>query len=120
MALKLGSPINLTCVISQSPDQLQFIFWYRDDRMINYDINEQRGKIVMSKMNYSSYSSSKQALGVASTGGGGGGATDIITSNLQIFNSKLSDSGNYTCQPSGARSTSIYVHVLEGKFIYLI
>lgn len=63
--------------------------------MINYDIsNEQRGKIVMSKLAH------KQ---------------DTVTSNLQIYSSKLSDSGNYTCMPSGARPTSIYVHVLEGE-----
>lgn len=95
MAVKLGAPINLTCVISQSPDQLQFIFWYRDDRMINYDINAQRGKIVVSKL-------AQKA--------------DSISSNLQIFSSQLSDSGNYTCMPSGARPMSIQVHVLEGKF----
>lgn len=93
LAVKLGAAINLTCVISQSPDQLQFIFWYRDQQMINYSLNE-RGKIVMAK------ASQKQ---------------DTITSNLQIFSSRLSDSANYTCMPSGARPTSVYVHVLEGK-----
>lgn len=94
MAVKVGNAINLTCVISQSADQLQFVFWYRDSRMINYDMNE-RGKIVMSK---------------------GGKKEDTITSNLQIFSSKQSDSGNYTCLPSGARPVSIHVHVLEGKY----
>lgn len=95
LAVKLGAPINLTCAISQSPDQLQFVFWYRDARMINYDISqEKRGKIVMSKVAHK---------------------PDTITSNLQIYQSRLADSGNYTCTPSGAMSTSIYVHVLEGK-----
>lgn len=93
MAVKLGSAINLTCVISQSPDQLQFVFWYRDQRMINYDINE-RGKIVMSKL---------------------ANKPDTIISNLQILNSRLADSGNYTCMPSGARPMAIQVHVVEGK-----
>lgn len=96
LAVKLGAPINLTCVISQSADQFQFIFWYRDERMINYDIaNEARGKIVVSKL--------------------ASNRLDSLTSSLQIFQSKLSDSGNYTCAPSGARSTSIYVHILEGE-----
>lgn len=105
MAVKLGSAINLTCVISQSADQLQFVFWYRDNRMINYDMNE-RGKIVMSK------GSGQKQLGQLQQQAHG----DTITSNLQIFSSKLSDSGNYTCLPSGARPVSIYVHVLEGKY----
>lgn len=100
MAVKLNGPINLTCVISQSPDQLQFIFWYRNQRMINYDITEQRGKIVMSKGATSGWRSQQQ---------------DVITSNLQIYNAQPSDAGNYTCQPSGARPTSILVHVLDGK-----
>lgn len=91
--VKLGSSLNLVCVISQSADELQYIFWYKDERMINYDI-EARGKILMSKL------ANKQ---------------DTITSNLQIFNAKLSDSGNYSCQPSGAKTASINVHILEGK-----
>lgn len=103
MAVKVGNAINLTCVISQSTDQLQFVFWYRDNRMINYDMNE-RGKIVMSKG------------GGGSGSGSGGKKEDTITSNLQIFSSKQSDSGNYTCLPSGARPVSIHVHVLEGKY----
>lgn len=104
MAVKQGNAINLTCVISQSADQLQFVFWYRDNRMINYDMNE-RGKIVMSKGSSQKQQQQQQQP-----------HSDIITSNLQIFSSKLSDSGNYTCLPSGARPVSIYVHVLEGKY----
>lgn len=95
LAVRLGAPINLTCVISQSPDQLQFVFWYRNERMINYDLDqERRGKIVMSKM---------------------GQRPDTILSNLQIFRSKATDSANYTCAPSGARAGWIQVHVVEGK-----
>ena len=103
LAVKLGSLINLTCVISHTADQLQFIFWYRNERMINYDIsNEKRGKIVLSKWH--------NATGKHPQ------SQDTISSNLQIHSSRLSDSGNYTCQPSGARSASVYLHVLEGKF----
>lgn len=93
MAVRLGANINLTCIISQSPDQQQFIFWYRDERMINYSLGD-RGKIVQWKWQEK---------------------PDTFVSNLQIFASKLSDSANYTCTPTGARAASIYVHVLEGK-----
>uniref|UniRef100_A0A6G1S6W5 Ig-like domain-containing protein n=1 Tax=Aceria tosichella TaxID=561515 RepID=A0A6G1S6W5_9ACAR len=95
LAIRVGAPINLTCVISQSADEPQFVFWYRDERMINYDFasDESRAKIVLSKWN--------------------GQQRDSITSQLQIFQSQPSDSGNYTCAPSGARPSSIQVHVLE-------
>lgn len=78
------------------------MFWYRDERMINYDFanDESRAKIVLSKWDHHS----------------GHHSGDSITSQLQIFQSRPSDSGNYTCAPSGARSSSIQVHVLEGEY----
>lgn len=100
LAVKLGSPINLTCVISHSTDQLQFVFWYRNARMINYDLmNEKRGKVVIS----SRPSQNSTSL------------TQTHVSNLQIYRSTQADAGNYTCMPSGAQAVSIYVHVFEGK-----
>lgn len=69
--------------------------------MINYDLmNEKRGKVVISKPSQNSTS-----------------LTQTHVSNLQIYSSTLADSGNYTCMPSGAQAVSIYVHVLEGKWI---
>lgn len=114
MAVRVGAPINLTCVISHSTDQLQFVFWYRDQLMINYDLlNAKRGKVVVSKLNSTSSTStsSNHSLSFTTT------ATETFVSNLQIYRSTLADSGNYTCMPSGAngKSVSIYVHVLEGE-----
>lgn len=95
MAVKPGTSMSLSCVISQtSTEQPQFVFWFRDGKTINYELGD-RGKIVISKSP---------------------NRPDSFSSNLQIFHSKLSDSGNYTCMPSGARPVSIQVHVLEGKF----
>lgn len=92
--LRLGDPMNLTCIITQSPDQFQFIFWFKDGKVINFDLDPNRAKIVISKEP---------------------NKPDITTSNLLIFSSTLTDSANYTCQPSGVQSTSIFVHVLRGK-----
>lgn len=98
LAFKLGAPIELSCVISQTADQMQYIFWFRNERMINNDISsEKRGTIFQSK---GTNSSSRQ---------------DFVSSNLHIFEARPSDSANYTCQPSGASSASVLVHVLEGK-----
>ncbi|KAF8791726.1 Zwei Ig domain protein zig-8 like protein [Argiope bruennichi] len=88
--LKTGSSINLTCVITQSPEPPVFVFWYHDDRMINYD--SARGEITM-------YKSSE----------------DSTTSRLFIKDATAEDSGNYTCCPSNTQATSIPVYVLNGE-----
>ncbi|XP_046444059.1 uncharacterized protein LOC124194078 [Daphnia pulex] len=33
----MGSAIQLTCIIRNIPQEPQFVFWYHNDRMINYD-----------------------------------------------------------------------------------
>lgn len=42
---------------------------------------------------------------------------DTTTSFLLIQNARPSDSGQYTCNPSNAKSKSVTVHVLNGKYI---
>ncbi|KFM78383.1 Hemicentin-2, partial [Stegodyphus mimosarum] len=88
--VKTGSAINLTCVISQSPEPPVFVFWYINQRMINYDST--RGDITLQKA-----------------------GKDTAISRLFIKNAQPADSGNYTCGPSNAGATSISVHVLNGE-----
>lgn len=88
--VKTGSSINLTCVITQSPEPPAFVFWYHDDRMINYDPS--RGEITIQK-----------------NGG------DSALSRLYIKDAQPDDSGNYTCCPSNTAATSIQVYVLNGE-----
>lgn len=38
---------------------------------------------------------------------------------LKILNARLSDSGNYSCMPTLAESTSVMVHILNGEYIYV-
>jgi len=33
-----GSPISLTCVLDSTPTPPQYIFWYHNDRMVNYHV----------------------------------------------------------------------------------
>ncbi|XP_076335708.1 zwei Ig domain protein zig-8-like [Tachypleus tridentatus] len=88
--VKTKSSINLTCTISNSPAAPVFVFWYHNQRMINYD--SARGKISVEK-----------------------GSGDTAISTLYIKDAELTDSGNYTCGPSNAGPTSVYVHVLNGE-----
>lgn len=88
--VKTGSSINLTCVIAQSPEPPVFVFWYHDDRMINFD--SKGGEFSIQKA-----------------------GTDMSVSRLHIKNVQPRDSGNYTCGPSNAEPSSITVTVLNGK-----
>ncbi|XP_075587862.1 uncharacterized protein LOC124493846 isoform X3 [Dermatophagoides farinae] len=93
--VRLGESINLTCLITQSPEPPAFVFWYHNERMINYDYTEtDDGRIIVQK-------SAEQ--------------NDVIISRLMINKAKLDSSGNYTCTPSNAEPASTYVHVLQGE-----
>jgi len=98
MFVRAGSLINLTCVISRAPEPPAFVFWYHNDRMINYDMDESsaRGKILLLK------NPSK---------------SDSVISRLVIPSARLNDSGNYSCHFVGSNNepAHIYVHVLQGE-----
>ncbi|XP_076354755.1 zwei Ig domain protein zig-8-like [Tachypleus tridentatus] len=90
MYVKIGSSINLTCVISESPEPPMFVFWYHNKRMVNYD--KEGGEISLQKA-----------------------SDDSAISTLYIKNAQPTDSGNYTCGPSNAEATSISVFFLDGE-----
>ena len=97
MFVRAGSPLNLTCVISNSPEPPAFVFWYHNERMINYDYDsKEKGAISLRK---------------DST------AADTVLSHLVIRRTKLNDSGNYSCHfvGSSVEPAHIYVHVLQGE-----
>lgn len=85
-----GTTLIIMCLISQSPKPPDYVFWYHNDRMINYD--SERGGISVVTEN---------------------GETTVST--LTIRHALPADSGNYTCDPSTAEPTSITVHVLNGE-----
>jgi hypothetical protein len=84
--IKSGSTLKLVCTLRQSTEPPVYLFWYHEDRMINYD--KERGVKVHN---------------------------DRSSSVLVVAEAQKSDSGNYTCVPSNARPASINVHVLNGK-----
>ena len=76
--------------ISQSPVPPQYVFWFHNDRMINYDTA--RGGITVE------------------TNPG-----PKTQSHLTIRDAVDTDSGNYTCSASNTEPASIFVFVSEGK-----
>lgn len=84
----VGSIINLVCIIEKSPTPPQYVFWYHNNRMINYDTT--RGSVTVQ--------------------------TDPAPtqSRLTIRQAVEADSGNYTCSASNTKAASIFVYVTEG------
>lgn len=98
MFVRAGSSLNLTCIISKSPELPAFVFWYHNERMINYDYeSKEKGRISLSK------DPVKPDTGI---------------SQLLIRKAKVNDSGNYSCHfvGSGVEPAHIYVHVLQGMY----
>ncbi|XP_056643114.1 zwei Ig domain protein zig-8-like [Diorhabda carinulata] len=86
--LKPGSGLRLQCAVLQSTEAPSYIFWYHNNRMINYDVD--RGINVTTDL------------------------TEKI-SVLTITNAATRHSGNYSCVPSNAQPASTYVHILNGE-----
>lgn len=83
-----GSTINLTCQVMESPVPPDYVFWYHNGKVINYD--SPRGISVHTE------------------------TAQRTTSKLLISNAQPSDSGNYSCVPSNAEPAAIGLHVLNG------
>ncbi|KAK9721158.1 Immunoglobulin V-set domain [Popillia japonica] len=86
--LKPGSGLRLQCTVLQSTEAPAYVFWYHNNRMINYDVD--RGINV---------------------------TTELLakTSTLTITSAATRHSGNYSCVPSNAQPASTYVHILNGE-----
>eukprot|EP00095_Tigriopus_kingsejongensis_P005088 maker-scaffold159_size295958-snap-gene-1.33 protein:Tk05088 transcript:maker-scaffold159_size295958-snap-gene-1.33-mRNA-1 annotation:"hypothetical protein KGM_18218" len=80
-----GSSLSLVCIIEKATTPPQYVFWYHNERMINYD--------------------SERGISVTTTPG------RKTHSQLFIQRADVSDSGNYTCEPSSSIPASIQVFV---------
>ncbi|XP_042230265.1 hemicentin-2-like isoform X2 [Homarus americanus] len=90
-----GSTISLVCFIEQSPVAPQYIFWYHNSRMINYD--RERGGV---------------SVHIESG--------PRVKSLLSVSNARSSDSGNYTCAAANTKPASITVYITEANKIAAI
>ncbi|XP_052743746.1 zwei Ig domain protein zig-8-like isoform X2 [Bicyclus anynana] len=84
-----GSTINLVCIIEKSPVPPQYVFWYHNARMINYD--------------------AARGVSVATAPGA------RTQSALHIRGAAPAHSGNYSCRAANTEPAHIYVYVSEGS-----
>ncbi|XP_068229476.1 uncharacterized protein, partial [Palaemon carinicauda] len=85
-----GSPLIITCVVPDSPEPPENIFWYHKDKMVSYDGSRQGVTITTDK----------------------GPTTKSI---LFIPDVTSHDSGIYVCAPQGMKEASVGVRVLNGE-----
>ncbi|CAK1553148.1 unnamed protein product [Leptosia nina] len=83
-----GSTINLVCIIEKSPVPPQYVFWYHNGRMINYDAS--RGVAVATSPGARTHSA------------------------LTVRFAKPHHSGNYSCRAPATQPAHISVYVSEG------
>ncbi|RZF41348.1 hypothetical protein LSTR_LSTR000062 [Laodelphax striatellus] len=87
--IDLGSVISLVCMIDKSPQPPQYVFWFHNNRMINYD-------------------TARGGISVETESG------PKTQSKLTIRDAHDVDSGNYTCSASNTEPASVFVFVSEG------
>ncbi|XP_037912872.1 SPEG neighbor protein-like isoform X2 [Hermetia illucens] len=88
--INIGSTINLTCVLLQSPVPPESIQWTHNNQEINYD-------------------SPRGGVSVITEKG------ETTTSYLLIQRATPTDSGKYSCIPSNANTVTVNVHILKGE-----
>ncbi|XP_041984902.1 zwei Ig domain protein zig-8-like [Aricia agestis] len=84
-----GSTINLVCIIEKSPVPPQYVFWYHNARMINYD--------------------AARGVSVATAPGA------RTQSALTVRAATPAHSGNYSCRAPNTEPAHILVYVSEGS-----
>jgi len=85
--IEKGALISLVCILENALLPPEYVFWYQNERMINYDT----------------------ARGVTVTTMQG----KKTSSRLNIQNAQPHHSGNYTCKPSSSIPASIQLFVLD-------
>ncbi|CAO1319855.1 unnamed protein product [Diamesa hyperborea] len=97
--VKSGSEITLICKLQQGPHDLGTVFWYKGSDIIQTRLHE--NDINSDDMHRISVDTDW---------------TDGLTSRLRIQRAQQADSGNYTCVPTIAKSSSVFVNVISGEF----
>ncbi|XP_069994709.1 limbic system-associated membrane protein isoform X1 [Penaeus vannamei] len=87
--VETGSPINLYCIIEQTPIPPHVVYWKHNDRLLNYDT--ERGGVSVT-IEHGAKTSSRLVISGATT----------------------KDEGNYTCEAPKTLPAYVYVFVRKG------
>ena len=128
---------SLSCRIEECSGLPDYVYWYRDGKVINYsnrDTVQIRTVSPDAKPHLSSETKShRRRVSHPRTVTASGEAVVrpstspkrgvrrrkrkrvLLASQLDIYNVLPSDAGTYTCDPSNAKNYSVVVHVVKGK-----
>ena len=101
--VKEGSQLSLFCSIVDISGPPSFVFWYRDDHVVNY--SDQSGVRIVTKTDEADIGLTKNLHEEEA----------VLVSSLYIDTVKPENAGTYTCAPSNARNHSVVVHVIKGN-----
>ncbi|KAK8735168.1 hypothetical protein OTU49_005536, partial [Cherax quadricarinatus] len=87
--LDRGSTLRLTCQVRDAPTPSDFLLWYHEQKVANYEVEKVQVTVRLEN---------------------GTTVSSLTLGDAQVYNS-----GQYTCSPSNAKPASIRVHVLSGE-----
>ena len=90
MFVDTGSIINLTCIISWTPEPPQTTLWHHNLSTISFRGPRPGVSLIVDK-------------------------SEVTTVQLIMMSARYSDSGHYTCSPDNAPQAQITLHILTGK-----
>ncbi|XP_070507265.1 uncharacterized protein [Chironomus tepperi] len=97
--VKSGSEITLNCKLQQGPHDLGTIYWYKGSDIIQ--------TVMIHENDVNSDDLNRISVDVDQTDG--------LKSSLRIQRAAQTDSGNYSCVPTIAKSASVFVNVISGE-----
>ncbi|XP_063698273.1 zwei Ig domain protein zig-8 [Culicoides brevitarsis] len=100
--VKSGSQIIINCKLTQGPHDLGSILWYKGNEIVDTSIQQNS----ISQINNKKY---HDRISIETDW------SDGLKSTLTIKRAIQSDTGNYTCVPTIAKSSSVWVQVISGE-----
>ena len=97
--VNLGDSVTIVCELRDSLVTPQFVFWYHDLNMVNF----QPGVRVETRL----VGQDQDSLWVA--------PPNTTLSSLTIHQTRPEDAGNYTCAPPHATSDTVRLYVANGE-----
>lgn len=116
-----GSALRLQCRVVQNTEASEYIFWYHDNRMINYDIDRginvstEPGKSTPLSPTTTTTQSDHAALHSCASCVFRFSLADFQSSELTIQRTRREHSGNFTCVASNTQPASVLVHIFKGE-----
>ena len=99
--------MNLTCLVRDSPEPPQYIFWYHNEQVTMIEVSSSCCQILLFQP--VSYNSARGGISqITETG-------EVTASFLLVQPARVEDSGSYSCQPSVGSLKTVQVHVIRSK-----